>query len=273
MERRVLGNFHIRLGPMIVGFGGFFQPFSDVIKLFSKSEDVLRFLNNFYWFFSSFLSLLLYLYILLVFPLGGGEFFLDNIYLIIICFLRFRVYFLIYGGFHSGRKYSLIGSYRSVVQMISYEIVLMFIFVSYFYLVGRWNLSFKIFEYENFRVIFILPFFFIWGLVILVERNRLPYDFLEGESELVSGFNTEYWGGYFSFFFIYEYGSILLFSILIRYFLFRGIFSFFIFIIFIYFFLWIRSTVPRFRYDFLMDLVWKKILFLVIGILFYFVYL
>jgi NADH-quinone oxidoreductase subunit H len=93
---------------------------------------------------------------------------------------------------------------------------------------------------------------------MLAERNRLPYDFLEGESELVSGFNTEFWGGFFSFLFIYEYGAMLLFAILTGYFLFRGVFSFIIFLLIIYFFLWIRSRVPRFRYDFLIDLAWKK---------------
>jgi len=71
------------------------------------------------------------------FPLGGGEFFIDNLYLLFICFLRFRVYFLIFGGYHSGRKYSLIGSYRSVSQIISYEVVLIFMFVCFFFLIGN----------------------------------------------------------------------------------------------------------------------------------------
>jgi len=79
-------------------------------------------------------------------------------------------------------------------------------------------------------------FFFVWVLVILVERNRLPYDFLEGESELVSGFNTEYWGGYFSFFFIYEYGSMLFFSLLLGFIMVSGFFSFLIFIFMVFFF-------------------------------------
>ncbi len=273
MERRVLGNFHIRLGPIIVGPIGLFQPFSDAIKLFCKREEVLRRIQKFYWAFSPFLSLVLYLFMLIGFPLGGGEFFLENIYLLLICFFRFSVYFLIYGGYHSGRKYSLIGRYRSVAQIISYEVILIFIFVSYFYVIIGWNLNFKNYLIERVNFYFSLPFFFIWLLVILVERNRLPYDFLEGESELVSGFNTEFWGGYFSFLFIYEYGAILLFAILTGYFLFRGYISFVFFSLVMYFFLWIRSTAPRFRYDFLMDLAWKKILFLVIGILIYFVFL
>ena len=258
---------------MIVGPWGIFQPFRDAIKLFCKTEDILRFIQRFYWIISPFLSLVLYLFILLRFPLGGGEIFFENIYLIFICFLRFRVYFLVYGGFHSGRKYSLIGRYRAVAQIISYEVILIFIFVIYFYLISRWNFRFKNYEYRCFRIIFGLPFFFIWILVLFIERNRLPYDFLEGESELVSGFNTEFWGGYFYFIFIYEYGSILLFIILTRYFFFGGIFSLLIFVFIIYFFLWIRSRVPRFRYDFLINLAWKKVLFLVIRMFLYFIFL
>jgi NADH:ubiquinone oxidoreductase subunit H len=136
IERRVLGNFHIRLGPIIVGPWGLFQPFRDAIKLFCKREDILRYIQSFYWGLSPFLSLVLYLFMLLGFPLAGGEIFLENLYLLVICFFSFRVYFLIYGGFHSGRKYSLIGRYRSVSQIISYEVVLIFLFVCFFYLVG-----------------------------------------------------------------------------------------------------------------------------------------
>jgi len=135
MERRVLGNFHIRLGPMLVGPWGMFQPFRDAVKLFCKSEDILRFIYSFYWSFSPFLSIILYIFILLCYPLGGSELFLDNVYLIFICFLSFRVYFLVYGGFHSGRKYSLVGRYRAVSQIISYEVILIFMLVSYFYLI------------------------------------------------------------------------------------------------------------------------------------------
>jgi len=92
-------------------------------------------------------------------------------------------------------------------------------------------------------------------LVILAETSRLPYDFLEGESELVSGFNTEYWGGYFAFLFIYEYGCIILFCLITRYFLFTGVISLLIFILFIFSFLWVRATYPRFRYDMLINFV------------------
>lgn len=90
---------------------------------------------------------------------------------------------------------------------------------------------------DRLRFVFCLPFFLVWALSILAETNRLPYDFLEGESELVSGFNTEYWGGYFSFLFIYEYGCMILFCLITRYFLFRGFISFFLFFFLVFSFL------------------------------------
>jgi len=134
IERRVLGNYHLRLGPFIVGPMGYFQPFRDAIKLFVKSNFLLRFNINFIWIFSPSFALFLYISILFIFPLGGGEFFLRNSFLLFICLLRVRIYFLVFGGYYSGRRYSLLGRYRAVVQMISYEIVLIFLFISYFYL-------------------------------------------------------------------------------------------------------------------------------------------
>jgi len=133
MERQILGRFHLRLGPKLVGPVGLFQPFRDVIKLFCRGEGHLRFNQWFSWFFSSFLSVFLYFLYLISYPLGGGISFVENSFLILICFLRVRIYFFLYRGFYSGRNYSWIGSYRSVSQMISYEVILMFIFVIYFF--------------------------------------------------------------------------------------------------------------------------------------------
>lgn len=273
LERRILGSFHNRQGPFIVGFIGILQPLGDALKLFTKREDLLRYVNIFYWIISPILFLLFYFILLFFFPLGGIEYFIKNFYLIFVCFLSARVYFFIFGGFYSGRKYSFLGSYRCISQIMSYEILLIFLFVCFFLLVEGWNLVKKIYFFNNFRILFVFPFIFIWIFVFLAERNRLPYDFLEGESELVSGFNTEYWGGYFSFLFIYEYGIILFFRILTSYFLFRGFFSFLFFFLIIFFFLWIRRTVPRFRYDFLINLAWKKFLFIIVRILIFFVFL
>ncbi|MBO1764408.1 NADH-quinone oxidoreductase subunit H [Escherichia coli] len=86
--------------------------------------------------FSPFLALFLYIAFVFIFPLGGGELFFRNSFLLFICLLALRVYFLVFGGYYSGSKYSLLGSYRAVVQIISYEIVLIFLFIVYFFLMG-----------------------------------------------------------------------------------------------------------------------------------------
>lgn len=267
IERRVLGNFHIRIGPYIVGFIGYFQPFRDAIKLFVKSNLNLRFNLSFIWSFWAAYSLVLYVFLLLVYPLSGGYFFINTIFLLFICLVRTRVYFVLIGGYISGRKYRILGSYRAIVQIISYEIIIIILFVIFFYFFNSWNFTERYFLFENFNMLFCLPFIFIWLITILSESNRLPYDFLEGESELVSGFNTEYWGGYFSFLFIYEYGCIVLFRLLSSYILFRGFFRILFFFFMLFIFLWVRATYPRFRFDFLMQLIWKKMLPLIISIL------
>jgi NADH-ubiquinone oxidoreductase chain 1 len=117
----------------------------------------------------------------------------------------------------------------------------------------------------NIKNFFFLKLFLsiILFIIILIERSRIPFDFVEGESELVSGFNIEYSRSYFSLFFIYEYGIMLYFSILLRYFL---IFFFFFFVL-IYLFIHIRSSFPRLRYDQIMNIVWKYIYSLLISIL------
>lgn len=111
-----------------------------------------------------------------------------------------------------------------------------------------------------------LVFLFLWGFSILAECNRRPFDFSEGESELVSGFNTEYRGGLFSFIFIGEYSSIIFFCLLTSL-LFVGNFYLIIFFIFLLvFYLWVRSSFPRLRYDLLMEIRWKGLLFLLMGV-------
>jgi NADH:ubiquinone oxidoreductase subunit H len=117
----------------MVGPMGYFQPFRDAVKLFVKRNLRLRFNLNFIWAFSPCFSLALYIILLIVFPIGGGYFFLNSIFLVFICIIRTRIYFLMFGGYFSGRAYCLLGRYRSVIQIISYEIVLIFLFVILFY--------------------------------------------------------------------------------------------------------------------------------------------
>jgi NADH-ubiquinone oxidoreductase chain 1 len=127
--------------------------------------------------------------------------------------LRLGVYFLIFCGWGSGRSYSSIGGYRSVAQTVSYEVSLILFGVLVVLFVGVYDLSsFGVFFAGFWVSFFSLPFFVCWLGLCLAETNRTPYDFAEGESELVSGFNVEYGGGLFSFIFICEYGMIILLS-------------------------------------------------------------
>lgn len=212
------------------------------------------------------MAIFLYLCLLIIFPWGGIIFFFQNLILLIIRIIGFTIYFVIFGSFYSGSKYPIIATYRSISQIISYEIILIFILLTISSLFIGWNTYFKTYVLDSLNIIIFFPILIIWIFSILAETNRLPYDFLEGESELVSGFNTEYWGGIFSFLFIYEYGCIILLRILTRFLFFKSISTIF-FIIIITFFLWIRATVPRFRYDILINTAWKKFLPISISLL------
>jgi len=178
--------------------------------------------------------------------LGGLLFFLVMLGLVSILLLMMSWY--------SNCKYSLIGGLRRVSQMVSYDCVIGFIFITIILLTGHTDIE----RFELIRIdfffFFFLPLFFLWLPAILAESNRTPYDFSEGESELVSGFNTEYSGFSFSGCFMGEYLSILFISLLTGYiFIFKSyiVFSLITFFI-VLFYIWVRSFLPRFRYDKLM---------------------
>lgn len=268
VERRVLGGFHIRYGPSRVGMQGIFQPFRDAMKLFFKRIMFMRRVDWFFWNISPILRLFLFLLGLSLVWFGGGMFSFFHGGLFFFCVVRARIYFLVWGGFFSGRKYSVLGAYRAVSQIISYEVILMFLFLGVCLVSSGFRLM-KISEIG--RVIFLgCPVMFvIWMISCLAENNRLPFDFLEGESELVSGFNTEYWGGYFSFIFIFEYGYMIIFRFITSLMFFSPYFRWLFIMIILYFYLWVRATFPRSRYDFLIIISWKKLLVIRMGVLVY----
>lgn len=265
LERKVLGYIQIRKGPNIVGILGIFQPFRDAIKLFTK-EQTYPFVSNFlvYFFspvFSFFLSLICWLCIPLIVKLNsfnlGVLFFLS-------C-LRIGVYTVILAGWSSNSNYALLGGLRAVAQTISYEVRLLLILSSLIFLVGGYN--FFLFSYLQINVWFLimcLPLSLVWFCTSLAETNRTPFDFAEGESELVSGFNVEYRRGGFALIFLAEYSRILFISILFSLIFLGGDvyrILFFLKLSFISFlFIWVRGTIPRFRYDKLIYLAWKRFL-------------
>lgn len=273
LERKVLGYIQIRKGPNKVGYFGILQPFCDAIKLFTK-EQILPFLSNslIYYFapvFSLFLSLFVWLCIpylvkLYSFTLGVLFFF---------CCIRFGVYIIILAGWSSNSVYALLGSLRSIAQTISYEVALVLILISILFLIGRFNLVyFDLYQKYVWFLILVFPIGLIWIISRLAETNRTPFDFAEGESELVSGFNVEYGAGGFALIFLAEYARILFISILFSL-LFLGSqvysFIFFLKLNFISFlFIWVRGALPRYRYDKLINMAWKSYLPVVLYFLF-----
>lgn len=265
LERKVLGYIQIRKGPNKVGFLGLVQPFSDAIKLLTK-EQIYPLISNFnLYYICPTINLFIALFIWFSIPFFRVHL---NFNLSILFFLRIsrlRVYFIILAGWASNSNYSLLGSLRSVAQTISYEVRLVLILMSFLFLILRLNLiNFLKYQEYIWFIFIMLPLCLIWIVSRLAETNRTPFDFAEGESELVSGFNVEYSRGSFVIIFLAEYRNILFIRI-IRVIIFLGAnlinFIFFLKLVLISFFwLWVRGTLPRYRYDKLMYLAWKTYL-------------
>nr|YP_009459920.1 NADH dehydrogenase subunit 1 [Potamyia flava]AUT18185.1 NADH dehydrogenase subunit 1 [Potamyia flava] len=262
MERKVLGYIQFRKGPNKVGLIGIVQPFSDAIKLFSKEFYVPLKSNYFYFLLSPIFSLILSLFIWMVFPYLEGLNYLSLGFLLFLCCLSFGVYMIMLSGWSSNSNFAMLGAIRAIAQTISYEVSLIFLFLCVIFLILDFNLI--MFYYYQIFISFIflvLPIAMGVFVSMLAECNRTPFDFAEGESELVSGFNIEYVGSEFAFIFLSEYSMILFMSLIFVISFWGGIklmSFFFLKIVFLGFlFIWVRGMLPRFRYDKLMYLTWK----------------
>lgn len=260
-ERKVIGLFHNRVGPNKVSFIGLVQPLLDAFKLMSKQKVTPLRSNKLAYNFSPHLALFLSLFLWLSFP---SVFFLISLnisFLMFLCVSSFIVFSVLLAGWSSNSKYSLIGRLRSVAQSISYESVLRTLCV----LVVIYLISFSIRSFLFINSFLLFTIFPIWFICSLAETHRAPFDFSEAESELVSGFNTEYSGMYFAFIFLSEYGALLysclLISFIFFYFFCGTVFTFIFVSLFIRFiFIWVRITFCRYRYDMLMMFSWKVLL-------------
>nr|BAJ24477.1 NADH dehydrogenase subunit 1 [Orestes mouhotii] len=276
LERSVLGYIQIRKGPNKVSFMGIFQPFSDAIKLFTK-ENVLPMMSNFIpYYFSPVFNLFLSLIIWIVIPYFSNLFSYNLGLIFFLCCASLNVYSIMVAGWSSNSNYSLLGGLRSVAQTISYEVSLFLILLSFVILVGSYCLiDFYYFQVFGWYIILFFPLCLCLFSSFLADTNRTPFDFAEGESELVSGFNVEYSSGGFVLIFLSEYSMILFMSLLSCVFFFGcDLFSvgFFVKMVLVAFlFLWVRGTMPRFRYDSLMYLAWSCYLPLSLNYLIFFV--
>jgi len=278
LERKVLSYIQCRKGPNKVGYLGLLQPFRDGIKLFLKEQVYLINSNHFIYLVCPILSLIQSLFLWVLFPyyINCLDFNIGLLYF--LCCSSLGIYGLIICGWSSNSIYSMLGCIRRVSQAISYEVRLSLILLGFFLLVDRYNLIDFFYIQNSFWFIYLcIPLFICWLSCCMAERNRTPFDFSEGERELVSGFNIEYGGGGFALLFISEYSRIIflcIFTCII--FIGSDILSliFYIKLILICFlFIWVRSTLPRFRYDKLIYLAWKCYLPLSLNYICFFIWL
>uniref|UniRef100_UPI0030FE4311 NADH dehydrogenase subunit 1 n=1 Tax=Neopanorpa longiprocessa TaxID=757038 RepID=UPI0030FE4311 len=275
MERKVLGYIQIRKGPNKVGFMGIPQPFSDAIKLFTKEQTYPTLSNYVSYYFSPIFSLFLSLLVWLVMPYFINLYFFNLGLLFFLCCTSLGVYTVMIAGWSSNSNYALLGGLRAVAQTISYEVSLALLLLSFVFLISSYKLlNFMVYQNYIWFLMITFPLALAWLASCMAETNRTPFDFAEGESELVSGFNVEYSSGGFALIFLAEYASILFMSMLFSV-IFLGCdlmsLMFFIKLTFLSFvFIWVRGTLPRFRYDKLMYLAWKSFLPLSLNYLIFF---
>jgi len=264
MERKFLGYFQLRKGPNKVILIGLPQPFADAIKLFTKEQANPTPANISPYIFAPILGLILALLLWILFPHSNPSAFIIYGILYFLCVSSINVYTTFIAGWCSNSKYALLGALRGIAQTISYEVSIALIVLSV--LILQKTIDLNIIKCITWIILLILPLFIIWFITNLAETNRTPFDFAEGESELVSGFNVEYRAGLFALIFIAEYINILFIRLLSAT-LFIGSFTLFTdlqliikTIILATLFVWIRATLPRIRYDNLIYLTWKRFL-------------
>lgn len=262
LERKVLGYIQIRKGPNKVGYIGILQPFSDAIKLFTKEQTYPRFSNYLSYYFSPVVRFILSLIIWIIIPYYFNLIRFNLGLIFFLCCTRLGVYTVIIAGWSSNSNYALLGGLRAVAQTISYEVRLALILISRILIIIDFNLiKFSIYQNLIWFFFLILPLSLCWFSSRLAETNRTPFDFAEGERELVSGFNIEYRRGGFALIFLAEYSRILFIRLLFVLLYLGGYrLDFFFYIklrIISFLFIWVRGTLPRYRYDKLIYLAWK----------------
>jgi NADH-quinone oxidoreductase subunit H len=289
LERKVVAHIQSRWGPYRVGPHGLLQPLADGLKIFLKEDIVPQDVDRFVYWLAPFLAFTLAFLSIAVIPFGesitiGGRKIFFQIadlpigLLFIFAVTSLGVYGIALAGWSSNSKYPLFGGLRSSAQMISYELSLGLGVVGVLMICGTLSLRGIVEAQRGLWNIFLQPVgFLVYFMSAIAETNRLPFDLPEGETELVAGFHTEYSSLKFAMFFMAEYANIVTVSCLATLLFFGGwlgpvfgppvlravlpLFWFAVKVLaFLFLYIWIRGTLPRFRYDQLMAFGWKFLL-------------
>nr|YP_010393151.1 NADH dehydrogenase subunit 1 [Nototeredo knoxi]UPX89277.1 NADH dehydrogenase subunit 1 [Nototeredo knoxi] len=270
-ERKGLGMFQLRQGPNKASFKALGQPVADGVKLFIKQLSYPFSASLFSYLLGPAVLFFLSCLAWLVFPMSQGSFRFEWGFLYFLCVSSLHVFGVFICGYSCNSRYGLLGAMRGVAQSISYEIVMSSIVFCPLLLVGSYDLV-ECREWGMINSILIIESFVVWLIVMLAETNRTPFDFVEGESELVAGYSVEYGGGAFAMIALAEYGNIFFVSVITSVLFLSGVGLFPLFdfwydfwlglssVLFCYFFIIIRGALPRFRYDLLMRLCWLTLL-------------
>ena len=286
-ERKVIGYMQLRIGPNRVGFRGLLQPIADLIKLITKEIVIPTPSNNYLFIVAPIFALAPALAGWAVIPFQEGIV-LSNInagILYLFAMSSLNVYGVMIAGWASNSKYAMLGALRSAAQTVSYEIAMGFAFVCVLLAAGSMNLT-DIVNSQHGGILHwwfvpLFPVFIVFWIAGVAETNRAPFDLAEGESEIVAGFHVEYAGMGFMLFFVAEYSSMVLISAVLSLIFLGGWLSpfegiailndIFFFVpgfvwlliktsLFLFVYLWLRATFPRYRYDQLMRLGWKVLI-------------
>lgn len=279
MERKVIASMQLRKGPSVVGPFGLFQPLADALKLMLKEVILPKESNKILFLIAPIITFVLALIGWAVIPFSE-TFVIANLNVGVTYLLAsssLGVYGVIIAGWASNSKYAFLGAIRSSAQMISYEVSIGLIIISVVLCAGSLNLSeIVLSQKDQWYILPMFPMFLLFFISALAETNRHPFDLPEAESELVAGYNVEYSSMPFSMFFLGEYANMILISAFASILFLGGWLAPFdcdfcnaipgfiwlcakIFIL-LFCFIWVRATLPRYRYDQLMRLGWKVFL-------------
>ena len=278
-ERKVLAAMQLRRGPNVVGPFGLLQPFADGLKLLNKETVIPSGANRVVFLAAPMITFVLAMIAWAVIPFGPGIV-LANInvgILYLFAISSLGVYGIVMAGWASNSKYPFLGALRSAAQMVSYEVSIGFVMITVLLCVGSLNLSDIVLAQRHiWFAVPLLPMFVVFFISGLAETGRAPFDLTEAESELVAGYFAEYSSMAFALFFLGEYGNMILMSATTSVLFLGGwlppvgippftwipgpIWFIAKICVVLFFFLWVRATFPRFRYDQLMRLGWKVFL-------------